>query len=387
MISFMHKLNKWNAVRILLAVALPAVPAACQVTDQYKLGSEDVITVTVMSHPELSGDFLVTTDGAVNVQRVGQIAVAGKTAREVASAVAAGLKDTLLDPDVIVTVKTMRPQLVQALGAVQKPGPYSIKPGWRLTEVIGGAGGILATVQPADCTVQLLRAKGGARESFPLTLVLQGGEKNVLVQAGDVVTVESVETIPVYVMGRVRLPGMYNLRRDAGVAEAIAMAGGSSDDASLSQVTVTHLAGQTETVDVLTSVEQKKPISLKLRSGDLLFVPENKARFAVLGWVATPGFFTLKEGQPIMLSDALSMAGGADAKRGGLKKIGIVRRVDGKEQRLVFDFSKFTKSGDATQNPRIQAGDFIWVPETSSPDWDRLWSRISGTLSALWFLK
>lgn len=370
-----------------LFLCLVMVQAASgQQADEYRLGPEDIIVVDVMGHRELSGEFYVPNGGVIDVQRVGQINVSGKTLREVSELVCSGLKTTLRDPEVVVTLKSPRPQLAHIVGVVQRPGPYSMKPGWRITEGISAAGGIVPGVEPADCTVHILRASTGEKESVPLVEVMRGAETgNKPVYPGDVITIESVELIPIYVTGEVNRPGLYNLRKDsAGVLEAITVAGGSTDDAALSRVSVTHLTGQTETVNMLpATTEGKQQSPVKLQSGDLVVVPEFSARFAVLGWVNSPGFFPLKENQRITLSDALGMARGIDNKRGGLRQVAVIRQIDGKEQRLVFDLSKFTKKGDASQNPEIQSGDIVWVPETDRPDWDKVWSKVYSGLSFL----
>jgi polysaccharide export outer membrane protein len=273
------------------------------------------------------------------------------------------------------------------MGAVKGPGPYNIKPGWRLTEAISAAGGIPLGLEPADCTINILRGATGSKQSVPLQEAMRGNESsNLAVQPGDVITVEAVELIPVYVMGKVSRTGVYNIRKDsAGVLEAITMAGGTLDDAALTKVTVTHLNGTSETVSIVpATLEGKQESPIKLRSGDLLVVPDSTARFAVLGWVNAPGFFPLKENQEITLSDALGLARGTDNKRSGLRRIAVVRNVDGKQERLVYDFEKFARKGDMTQNPVIRPGDMVWVPETDNLDWDRILSRISGSLSLLW---
>jgi polysaccharide export outer membrane protein len=362
-------------------------PAICQQTSDYRLGSEDLIVVQVMGHQELSGEFLVPTDGVINLQRGGPVKVAGKTLTEASGLVVQSLKSTLLDPDVSVTLKTPRPQLVQMVGAVQKPGPYNVKPGWRLTEGLSAAGGILPSIEAADCTVTILRAVTGAKESVQLTEVMRGSEAaNKPIFANDVVTVESVELMPVYVMGQVTRPGLYSLRKgSAGVLEAITVAGGTLESAALSKVTITHLSGDSETIDIVPAVMAgKQQASLKLRSGDLVLVPESTAKIAVLGWVNQPGYFPMRDGQTIHLVDALGMAKGVDNKRGGLGKVAIIRMVDGKQQRLLFDVAKFSKNGDPSQNPEVLAGDMVWVPETGSIDWDKAWSKIG---SFLWVLR
>ena len=364
-------------------------PASAQQDGDYKLGPEDVISITVLRHPEFSGEYLVPNDGNINVPRAGQIFVTGKTLTEVAALVNTGFKDTLVFPEVSVTLKSPRAQLVYMMGAVRSPGPYALKPGWRITEGISASGGLAPGIEPADCTVNILRASKGTKESVPYQEVVRGSEtSNKPISAGDVVTVEAVEIIPVYVMGKVNRPGLYNMRNNsAGILEAITVAGGTTDDAALSKVTVTHLNGESETVSILSAtIEGKQQSLVKLRSGDLVVVPDSNAKFAVLGWVNAPGFFPLKEGQRITLSDALGMARGTDNRRGGLRKVAILRTTDEKQERLVFDFEKFAKNGDMAQNPEVKSGDIIWVPETKKLDWDRVLSTISGGASLLWSL-
>lgn len=378
-------------VSLLVACACLCIVCNSAVCQQqpadYRLGPEDVIAVDVMGHQELSGEFLIPEDGTISLQRGGVIYVTGKTIRETSTLISDRLKGTLLDPDVVVRLKVARPQLIHVVGVVQRPGAYSTKPGWRITEAISAAGGIQPGTELADCTVNVLRAGTGLKESVPLSDVMHGSEPaNKTVYADDVITIESVEMIPIYVMGHVARPGVYNLRKDsAGVLEATAMAGGTTDDAALSKVTITHLTGDSETVSILPAMlEGKQKTSVKLRSGDLVVVPGSTARFAVLGWANSPGFFALKEGETVTLSDALGMAKGVDNRRGGIKKVAIIRQVDGKQEHLIFDLSKFSKNGDVSQNPVIRAGDVVWVPETNKLDWDRTMQAISTGISLIW---
>ena len=378
------------ACLVILSIAIIPNRALCEQPPDYKLGPEDVIVVDVIEHQELSGEYYIPSDGFINMKRGGRIEVTGKTLSEVSGLVVEQLKSILIEPDVTVTLKTPRPQLVHIVGVVQKPGPYDVKPGWRIMEAISAAGGIMQGIGTSDCKASILRAGTGVKETVTIPDVMRGSETaNLPIYPGDVISIESVELIPVYVMGEVEHPGLYNLRKDsAGVLEAITVAGGAKDNAVLSKVSITHLAGDNETVNILPAVQEgKNQSSIKLRSGDLVVVPESTAKFAVLGWVNSPGIFALKEGQKITLADALGMAGGIDNKRGGLGRVAIVRKVNGKEERMLFDISKFTKTADTSQNPEIQPADIVWVPESGSPDWDKVLSGISSGLSFLWLVR
>ena len=150
------------------------------------------------------------------------------------------------------------------------------------------------------------------------------------------------------------------------------------DEAALSHVTVTRLSGVSETVDLTPAlVEGKEAPDFKLAAGDLVVVPETTARVAVLGYVNQPGFFNLKDGQKVTLSEALGLAKGVDNKRARTTAVAIVRTESGVQSRRNYNLAKFLKSGDIVQNPEIRAGDIVYVPETRKPDWDMVMRSLS----------
>lgn len=365
---------------LLLAVLSLTAFATDQPQAAYKLGPEDIISVTVAHHPEFSGDFLIPTDGEVNLPAVGQTKVAGRTIQDLCAYVTEQLRDRLKNPEVVVSLKVARMQRVYVLGAVSKPGPYDMKPGWRVTEAVAAAGGLATGIEPTDCKATILRSATGARQSVEFSSAVTGAmDANLSIESGDVLTVESEETMPVYVVGKVKTPGLYKLRKsNPGVMEALTLAGGTLDDAALSRVTITHVSGDSEPVNLVPAVlDGKQDANAKLQSGDLVTVPETTSRVAVLGYVRTPGYYPLKDGHKLMLADALSLAGGPENRRGGISSIVVIRPRDGKQEKLSFNLKKFLKSGDMTQNPEILAGDVVYIPETNKPDWDIIFRALS----------
>lgn len=343
----------------------------------YHLGSEDVVTVTVMRHPEFSGDFLIPTDGILDLPAVGSVKASGMTLSELTGYVTMKLRDRLVKPEVTVTLKVARTQRIYVLGAVSKPGVYDFKPEWRITEALAVAGGL--SVEPADCKVTLLRAATGEKKTVELIDALHTAPgTNLALEPGDVLTINAVEEYPIYVLGKVKTPGMYKMRGDGGgVLEALSMAGGTLDDAGISHVTITHSTGQAITLDLAPSIVNGKPeANPKLLPGDVVMVPE-AARIAVLGYVHAPGYYPLSDGKKITLSDALGLAQGAINPQGSMGKVAVVRTLDGKQQRLTFNLSKFLKTGDTTQNPEMKPGDVIYVPKTSRLEWTTVVQTLS----------
>lgn len=249
---------------------------ACAVDEQqqpYKVGPEDTIRISVARHQEFSGEFFVPTDGLVELPGVGQVNLSGKTLSEISRMVSDKLSERLREPEVSVSLSKPRMQRVYVLGAVTNAGLYDTKPGWRITEAVAAAGGLASGVEVADCRATVLRADSGVRESYSLKEVFSGeGSANVALAGGDVLTIEAEETIPVYVMGQVKTPGTYRLRKDsAGVLKALALAGGTLEDAAVSRVSVTHLTGEVEVVNLLPALlNGKQENDIALQAGDLV---------------------------------------------------------------------------------------------------------------------
>lgn len=362
---------------VLLCVALTAFASDVS-QPAYRLGPEDIITVVVTRHPEFSGDFFVPTDGKINLPAVGQVNVTGLTIDQVTEKVTSGLKERLLQPEVTVSLKSPRMQRVYVLGAVSKPGLYDSKPGWRITEAVAAAGGVSDGVEPSECKAKLLSNDGTVQTVEVSSAIGGSASANFEVKNGDVLTIETEETIPVYIVGKVKTPGLYRIKvGNPSLMGALTMAGGPLDNAATSQVSITHITGAHETVDLTSAMAGSAENNLSLKSGDLVTVPETTCRIAVLGFVQSPGFYPLKDGQKITLADALGLAGGLDNKRSGITSIAVIRSGNGKQEKLTFNLKKFLRSGDAAQNPDIVAGDVVYVPETNTPNWDVIYRAIS----------
>jgi len=375
--SFMKTVHK---VVILLIITcpmllLPIVGISDDAAEAYRVGPEDQINITVARHPEFSGSFYVPSDGVLNLPAIGQVTTNGKTLKELSEEIAELLRTRLRSPEVTVVLQSPRMQRVYVLGAVRNPGLYDMKPGWRITEALAAAGGLAQGVDEADCKAVVLRARNNQRETVALVDVFRGGSQaNAQIESGDVLTIEAQETIPVYVVGKVKAPGLYKLRKDnPGVIQAITLAGGTLDEAALDRVTISRLDGSSKTVNLLPAMfgGSQEP-NVPLQSGDLVTVPEETARIAVLGYVKEPGFYTLKNGQKLTLSDALGLAKGTESNRADIGAIAVIRVENGQQQKAVYNMHKFLKSGDASQNPEIKPGDIVYVPKTGRPDWDFL---------------
>lgn len=368
------------ALLFILAIFMIGSLANAQNADVYLLGPEDTIMVTVIGHPDFSGEFYIPSDGIITLPVAGKITVTGKTIGVLTAEVIEKLKERLNEPEVVISLKVPRMQRIYVMGSVVKADSYDMKPGWRITEALAAAGGLEKGISPEDCRVIIFRSSTGGKQTVLLADVLRGtADANLQISNGDVMTVDPGETFPVYVTGKVKSPGLYRVRKDnPGIMSAITMAGGIMDESASNSIKLNHTDGSSEMINLTPVLLEGKGVPITtLQPGDLLIVPEATSRIAVLGFVGKPGFFNLKDGIKVTLADALGMASGMDNKRAGLSKVALVRISDGKEQKMVFDLSKFLKKGDTTQNPVIMAGDVIYVPETNKIDFDMITRGLS----------
>ncbi len=357
-----------EAVRVGLLVALallalltigPGIAGAAE--DQYRLGPGDVLTVTVLRHPELSVDqVVVTRDGRIQLPIAGDIQVAGKTLSEASAAVAQALSGRLVNPEVTITVKQPRAASVFVLGSVAKPGIYELQPGWRVIEALTAAGGLIG--RPEMISGSLFRQDN---RTLPLDLptIVKNGSlpANLALQPGDVISL-SERTIRVSIAGQVQKPGLCDVPLGAGVVEAVAAAGGTAPGAALSKVRVQRANGTVVPVDLFrVLVLGEAQGDTKLEPQDLIIVPQSTAKVAVLGSVNRPGYFDIEESAAPKVTDAMAMAGGP-VKGAYLNQVTVVRADGDKATRLPVDLNHILRDGKLSEDIPLRSGDIVYVP-------------------------
>jgi len=367
--------------------ARAAVPTAATSTalprDEYRLGPEDVLQIRVARHDELGAEVTVLNDGTVMLPRVGEVQVLGRTPREVQALIVAGLRKTLVDPQVSVVVRTPRPRRVFLSGSVRRPGAIVMQPGWRVTEAVAEAGGLL--VKPERARATLFRRPN---ETIALDLgriyLTQDVGANLVLEPGDNLDVQEEPTIRIYVSGAVSKAGPIELPKGSGLTEAIALAGGVTPLAGASRTVVQRLSGERVPVDMDRVLNHGEPApAIALETGDQIVIPENRRRVAVLGYVKSPGPFPLHDGVPMTVAEAVSLAGGT-IKRAATSRIGVIRMINGESQVIEVNLGRVLKKGSSAENPPLEDGDIVYVPETGKPDWSRILPGVQ-SIGSLWY--
>jgi protein involved in polysaccharide export with SLBB domain len=176
----------------------------------------------------------------------------------------------------------------------------------------------------------------------------------------------------IYITGGVNQPKVLDASAASTLAKAITLADGARDIYMLSHVAVIrgqHVLSANMYDLLIRGVDNGQ--NLPLQAGDIVIVPLNTARVTVLGAVDKPGQYPLDQTEtsaegPERLADAISTAGGVErAGAARIAKVGLLRQVAGaaQPQLFVYDYGKYLKDGDESQNPIIQDNDVVVVPE------------------------
>lgn len=130
------------------------------------------------------------------------------------------------------------------------------------------------------------------------------------------VSLGTVRTVSVYVLGEVGRPGVQRITSMGSVLEALSLAGGVQKTGSLRSIRVVR-EGQVRIIDLYDILLGVPGQHLDVRDGDQIIVPSIGPTFAVTGEVNRAGIYELAPGEKqVSLTAALDYAGGTLRPRG-----------------------------------------------------------------------
>ena len=277
--------------------------------------------------------------------------------------------------DVIMVPRSDRSVLV--LGEVREPGYYVFTKGQSFLEIIGRAGGFTENADPARVIMAQETPQGVVTETLNLDLLTGSGDNRALV-GGEVITVPRVNNM-VLVFGDVVRAGAYTLQPGGRLLDILAQAGGLQTNRGSESVVITRQGLDEEQiweVNYAQLMAAQNEHNLPLQGGDVVYVPASRRQILVLGMVKNPGVYDLNAGARVM--DAIAMAGGPQ-ERAALENVGIYRDGSLEDSELVaMGQDKALFVGDASENPLLQGGDIIYVPETKKANWTKIFGFLGG---------
>lgn len=243
----------------------------------YRIGTDDVLQISVYGQDDLDITQNVRPDGVISFPIVGEIRAAGLTVPELRGHIAGRLSRYFADPQVTVIVTEFRSRTLSVVGEVAKPGIHSLSSDARLLDAIAMAGGL--KVEADLGRARLVR--NGTALPIDFEKLVRGGDlgQNVALAPGDTLVIPSAQDRRVVVLGNVMMPTVVSLRDHTTVLEAIAMAKGFAPGAARGDVLVVRGTRENpelfkiDTQDIVAGKDPAK--NVELAAGDVVYVSKS----------------------------------------------------------------------------------------------------------------
>lgn len=130
----------------------------------YRVGTGDVLSVSIFGYADISGEHAVREDGSIALHLLGRIEAAGRTVPEVEEEIAQRARDAFQsEPSVVVSITAYRDVFVT--GGVDVPGAYPFRPGLTVIKAVALAGGMRRVAQDENSAQRLLDVQRRAEQA------------------------------------------------------------------------------------------------------------------------------------------------------------------------------------------------------------------------------
>ena len=257
-----------------------------EVDPVYVLGAGDHLSVQVLGRPEMTARHVMGPDGRISMPLVGTLRLATLTREEAAATVETALQRYFKKPAVALSVEQYSANRVTVLGRVQNPGVINFDKVPTILEVLARAGGLPVLDKQATLTRCAIFRGRDKVVWIDLKHLLARSDPtyNIRLKPNDIVYIPDSGDTSVYVMGAVPRPGAYRLTPDMSLLDALAQAGGPSEDAASQEIAIYRPSKQAlEQVPLKSLLTADRRVNFALEEGDIVYVP--KSTMAEVGYV------------------------------------------------------------------------------------------------------
>ena len=361
-----------------------------EIDEAYTLGPNDSIEVNVQGHPELSGIFSLNSEGKIQYEFAGDVALGGLTKKAAEEKLRKVIAEYVLSPQVFLKVADYNSKAIYVIGQVGKPGKYYMR-----SEGIPVREAIIAAGMPLPGSAMYrTRLITPSKDSQPeikivdLTALLQRGELqyNFVMHAGDQLYIPSTQEEMEYIqlqnekkLALSRQPeaatsNSEEVRYTLGPDDVIKITVQKHPEASGTYPV--NLEGKIQ-MDMVGDVDvnglSKKELEEKIAKLISSYVDNPEVNVAiqeyrskvyyVIGEVGSPGKFYMRS-ESIPVREAVVQAGLPTLSAAMRKCRLITPAKNGKTATQSVDLYSVLYGGDLDKNPEMHPGDFLYVPST-----------------------
>ncbi len=346
-------------------ILLSFVASTTLFSDVYRIKKGDTLLIAVVGQPEYTHSVQVREDGKINYFG-GDFDVAGQTVMAVNHRIREFLvRDNHVRNPIVMVSPVLQENGIFVGGAVKTPGRYAISPETDigLYRAITLAGGMAENADRQG--VQLIRADTSQKvEVYDLSTTR--AYTDIRVGVNDLVFVMPLSVVEV--QGQVQTPGKLFIRGEISIEQALARAGGHTQEADLTAlVKVAKNGTLTEfnrAEQFWKSSENNSP-PLSLSDGEVLYVPNifKVEPIYVTGYVRNPAAQRVRG--PLSISQAVAIGGGFDDSAN--QEEVIIHRRDGTTVEL--SLTPNTTEGATPQQVLLYPGDILEIKKKFEVNW------------------
>jgi polysaccharide export outer membrane protein len=171
----------------------PAVATGSRMAppSDYRIGTGDVILVSVWKEPDATQEVTVRSDGRVSLPLIKEVHVGGLTPAEAEKFLTSKFDQMIPGADVTLIVRTINSRKIYVVGAIRNVGPIAMNASLTVLQALAEAGGLTDFAKKKQ--IYILRHENGkqVRLLFNYEAVIRGEQmdQNILLQPDDTIVV------------------------------------------------------------------------------------------------------------------------------------------------------------------------------------------------------
>ncbi len=337
----------------------------------------------------------VDRHGYIFLPTQGNIKISGLTTTEISDMLTNNLPKYLSKSDRATVNLIEKRHYIQILGNVAAPGWYNIPESANIQTVLSRAGGVIDGADLSKVTIGRQTKGKNLSIAVDIQQYLLKGDSSILpplhendtifvpltLNVDDISSSQStLNSSKIRIFGAVNSPGIYPVPKERGInlLDLLIKANGETADANLTEIRILRADGTKETFNLQSLLSNdssnsstafpiinggdivhfaRQTIGATTKSGNLIATPQSIT-------ITGPGgsFHGLRPFSPPMTPlEAIAQAGGVN-DFANTDDIFIIRRVDGKQKNLPYNYDKALQGEEPDVDFQLEPNDIIYIP-------------------------
>ena len=163
------------------------------VTNEYIIGPEDALEISVWRNADLSRQVIVRPDGRISLPLIGDVIAVGKTTSELKDEIVKRLQVYKENPTIAIVVQKVNSYFYFVQGAVGGQGKFPLLTKTTLVQAITLSGGLAPDAIRSKVVIFRFGMNGDAPEKLEVNYnnIIEGDAKDIVLKPGDTIVVPS----------------------------------------------------------------------------------------------------------------------------------------------------------------------------------------------------